>query len=183
MSRSSEHVKKWRQVTKERIIKSMGGKCGICGYDKCTASLSLHHINPKEKEMSFGAIRGNPIAWKHIVVELRKCILLCNNCHGEVHYGKTKIPDDYKRFDESYVKYDIDKSKLEISTCPVCGKDVIKPLITCSRECASKRAGKIKWDEYDLQKMYNEFSIKRMAEIIGCSDVAVHKRLKKLNLK
>ena len=60
---SAEAVKKWRRETKKRMIDSMGGECQLCGYNKCQEALELHHINPDEKELSFGAIRANPKAW------------------------------------------------------------------------------------------------------------------------
>ena len=83
---SSEKVKKWRHETKKRIIESMGGKCQICGYNKCDSALDLHHINPEEKEISLASIRANPKSWSLIVAELRKCVLICANCHREEHH-------------------------------------------------------------------------------------------------
>jgi len=85
MSSRSEAVKKWRRNTKERIITAMGGKCACCGYNKCHDAMDLHHLNPNEKEFSFAAIRANPKNWDSIVQELRKCVLLCNRCHREIH--------------------------------------------------------------------------------------------------
>jgi hypothetical protein len=89
MSKNSEAVKKWRHKCKLRIVESMGGKCQCCGYDKCTQALDLHHLDPTEKEMGLGGIRANPKSWESIVQELRKCVLLCNRCHQEVHAGVT----------------------------------------------------------------------------------------------
>ena len=105
MSKNSDAVKRWRKNTKRRIIESMGGKCQICGYDNCDSALALHHIDPNEKEISFGAIRANPKNWLSIVEELRKCILLCHNCHSEIHANVTKLPEQYTIFDENYIEY------------------------------------------------------------------------------
>jgi 5-methylcytosine-specific restriction endonuclease McrA len=105
MSKSSEAVKRWRKNTKRRIVESMGGCCVICGYDEHDEALELHHINPNEKEFGLGAIRGSPKAWTTIVKELRKCVLLCSNCHAVVEAGKLQLPDNPTRFDESYVEY------------------------------------------------------------------------------
>jgi hypothetical protein len=102
---SAEKVKNWRDSTKHRIVKAFDDKCGICGYDKCNNSLTLHHINPETKEFSFNRIRANPKSWKKIVNELRKCVMLCANCHNEIHAGMIKVPENIKRFDESYVDY------------------------------------------------------------------------------
>ncbi len=62
MSKSSEKVKRWRKATKQRIIDSFGGKCGICGYEKCPDALALHHLNPLEKEFGLGGVRANIVS-------------------------------------------------------------------------------------------------------------------------
>ena len=87
MNSKSEHVKKWRRVTKNRMVESMGGKCQCCGYNKCSDALEFHHIDSNGKEMALGASRASPKAWIKIVEELRKCILVCSNCHKEIHYN------------------------------------------------------------------------------------------------
>jgi 5-methylcytosine-specific restriction endonuclease McrA len=100
----SEKVKRWRKNTKRRIIAAMGGSCRHCGYDKCDEALECHHIDPTEKEFGFGAMRANPKSWERIVVELRKCVLLCANCHREVHAGL--IPDNFvSSFNEEWIDY------------------------------------------------------------------------------
>lgn len=52
--------------------------CAMCGYNKYAGSLDYHHIDPDSKEME---IRYT----KNYADELSKCILLCSNCHREVH--------------------------------------------------------------------------------------------------
>lgn len=97
----------------------MGAKCECCGYNRCQNALDLHHINPDEKDFEWGVIRANPIAWKRIVPELRKCILVCSNCHREIHAGIRTIPKNFKGFDESWLDY---KSKEKLA-----GKAGIEP--------------------------------------------------------
>lgn len=102
-----EGVKRWRKRSKQRIIDSMGGKCQICSYHKSTRALVLHHFDPSKKELSFGAIRANPRSWDKIVVELRKCVLLCSNCHLELHDNECELPAVYSSFNEDFAKYKI----------------------------------------------------------------------------
>ena len=135
MSKSSEAVKRWRTATKQRIVDALGGQCCVCGYSRCLHSLAPHHLDPSEKEFSFGAIRGNPISWTRIVEELRKCILLCNNCHGEFHAGLIELPLDAPRFNESYTAY---KLESVMDVCWVCGGQKLQGNKTCSRKCARK---------------------------------------------
>jgi len=100
MSKQSENVINWRKRTKQKIVQSMGGCCQICGYFKCDAALELHHIDPTKKELSFSSIRANPKSAEAIKVELIKCILLCSNCHKEIHNGLISIPENYVQFNE-----------------------------------------------------------------------------------
>ncbi len=69
--------------------KKLGG-CKICGYNKCIGCLDFHHKN-NDKKVSPSALRNyNP---KFAIKELKKCILLCKNCHYEIHYN-TKIEEN-----------------------------------------------------------------------------------------
>ena len=61
-----------------------GGKCTQCGYDRCLDALEFHHIDPLEKEFHLGERRG--ISIDLLRKELDKCILVCRNCHTEIHY-------------------------------------------------------------------------------------------------
>lgn len=72
------------QKTKLKAVEYKGGKCLICGYNKCVNALTFHHINPEEK--SFG-ISGGTRSFEKLKPELDKCVLLCHNCHAEVHAG------------------------------------------------------------------------------------------------
>ncbi len=180
---NSEQVKSWRQRTKQRIIDAMGKECQCCGYNNCNAALELHHVDPKEKEISFGKIMAHPSAWKKIVVELRKCVLLCSNCHREVHNNGRQIPEDVKKFDESYENYE---PPIELnSRCPICGKLKSENRKTCSYKCAQSLMGTIKWDDDLLKKMYQDenISINKIAEHFNCSNGSVYKRLKKINIR
>jgi 5-methylcytosine-specific restriction endonuclease McrA len=91
-------VKKFRVNRKQKMVDAMGKKCQICGYDKTINALEFHHINPSEKEFSFGEIRASPSRWDIVAGELKKCILLCSNCHQEVHAGITQLPAVYATF-------------------------------------------------------------------------------------
>lgn len=188
MTESSKRVIDWRKRTKERIVQAFGGKCGICEYDKCQEALELHHLNPDEKEFSIGSIRAWPKTWASIVVELRKCVLLCCRCHREFHSGLVKIPKGIRRFDEKFADYKtlerLDRLSKNRKSCPVCGEDMFNKSKTCSLKCAAKLATKYEWERFDLNDMFlvKGMSMESIARKVGCSGAAVKKRLKKENL-
>jgi hypothetical protein len=67
--------------------------------------LALHHLDPSQKDLSLSAIRANPKNWETIVKELRKCVLVCHNCHSEIHAGVREVVNNAARFDEKYLDY------------------------------------------------------------------------------
>jgi predicted HNH restriction endonuclease len=79
-----------RRKLRDKAIEYGGGKCQICGYRRCSRSLSFHHKDPAQKDFGLSA-RGLTRSWEKIKTELDKCVLLCANCHMEVHEGITKI--------------------------------------------------------------------------------------------
>jgi hypothetical protein len=158
MSKSSEKVKLWRKATKRRMIEAMGGKCQCCGYNKCDETLDFHHINPEEKEMHLGSIRASPRKWNMIARELRKCVLVCRNCHGELHYGVRKLPEVYVKFNEEYAEHK-----------PVCSLD-------------RARHTKVDWSKIDLREMAKTKTVSEIAAELDVVNFTVRKRLKKDNI-
>jgi hypothetical protein len=184
MSKQSEKVKIWRKRCKERIITAMGGKCCVCGYNRCQSALALHHLDPAQKDIGLGAIRANPKSWITIVKELRKCILVCHVCHSEIHEGIIQIPIGAPKFDESFVDYKKLESDEDILTpCPVCNKPKPAHLKNCSYECSARSKYRVDWDNIDLQEELKTKSIVKLSEELGCSDATIHKRMKKIGLK
>lgn len=84
----SEAVISWRKRTKLRLIEHKGGKCEICGYNKCPSALHFHHLNSDEKD--FG-ISGKSLSLEKLKSEVDKCIMVCSNCHAEIHEGIVKL--------------------------------------------------------------------------------------------
>lgn len=70
------------QKTKLKAVEYKGGKCIVCGYNKSIRALQFHHLDPSQKD--FG-ISGSTKSFEKLKSELDKCVLLCSNCHAEVH--------------------------------------------------------------------------------------------------
>ncbi len=84
-------VVKRRKLLMTKSIEYKGGVCVICGYKKSSRALNFHHIDPSKKSFGISA-RGVTRAWIKVQKELDKCVLLCANCHAEVHDGVTQLP-------------------------------------------------------------------------------------------
>lgn len=74
---------KRKLIVKQRCVEALGGKCSACGYSKCLQALCFHHTDPSTK--NFGISGNHSRKWEIIEEELQKCILLCSNCHLELH--------------------------------------------------------------------------------------------------
>jgi DNA-binding CsgD family transcriptional regulator len=84
----SQAVIEWRRRTKLKLVEYKGGKCQLCDYNKSLSALHFHHLDPNEKDFS---ISGKSLSFEKLKTEVDKCILVCSNCHSEIHEGITKI--------------------------------------------------------------------------------------------
>ena len=86
----STAVLKRRRKIKEIIVCEAGGRCVLCGYDRCLTALHFHHRDASEK--SFGIARGGEArSIARARAEAAKCVLLCSNCHAEVESGVASL--------------------------------------------------------------------------------------------
>ena len=72
-----------RRAIKNALIEYKGGKCERCGYHKCMRALEFHHLDPNEKD--FGVSKNLCKTMNTLKSEVDKCILVCSNCHAEIH--------------------------------------------------------------------------------------------------
>lgn len=75
---------------KDLVLSRKKYGCSICGYSKCMAALEFHHINPSEKSFAISKAHSG-YSLDEILKELEKCILVCSNCHKEIHAGIIKL--------------------------------------------------------------------------------------------
>jgi len=86
----SDYVSDWRKRAKIKLLEYKGGKCLECGYKKSTRALEFHHIDPNKKDFQ---ISGISISYERLKNETDKCILVCSNCHCEIHDGLLNIEE------------------------------------------------------------------------------------------
>lgn len=70
----------------ERIARFYGKyECQVCGYNKCRAAIEFHHIEESKKDFEISKMRHYSEA--SLFAELEKCMIVCANCHREIHHG------------------------------------------------------------------------------------------------
>ena len=99
----SDNLFGWRRITKTRMVAAFGKKCCICKKEYPQEIFEFHHLDPDDKLFGIGSIKS--ISWDRLVVELRKCVMVCANCHRLVEYGHVTIPKKITRFNESFTQW------------------------------------------------------------------------------
>ncbi len=82
-----------KRMTRNRnFIKDykMKRSCEICGYKKNPKILEFHHKDPKDKNKGINILMKGLKNLDIIVNEIEKCVLLCPNCHAELHSQEVK---------------------------------------------------------------------------------------------
>lgn len=206
MSKGSTAVLSYRKRIKERAIAYKGGGCLVCGYKKCVRSLVFHHVDPHKKERGMGT--GNTVAWDRLVIELEKCVLLCANCHGEVHEGlldltshlfKNPTPEEGKKLLEEAEIPELRPTKPKLPPllgqkewvepeswaqshkCLDCQTPIFKTSSRC-KPCSNRtrvKKSKIEWPSNEnLIALVKKTNFVVAGKTLGVSDNAIRKRLR-----
>lgn len=189
MVNKSIFVKNHRKRRKELLVKLLGGSCSICKYDKCMSALEFHHVDPNQKEFSIGAARANPKSLESLINELNKCILVCSNCHKEIHARLVKQSllnsiieaRNLIKF-ESYIYLDkyIESKKKKAYYCLDCKSTVWRKSTRCPK-CHSSSRETNDWNSESLQKdLLSEISAVKLGKKYNVSDKTIGKWRKRL---
>lgn len=82
----SEAVIRRRKKSRTELLNLYGNACYLCGYNKCQAALQFHHIDTKSKLFALSH-KGLTRNFNALQKEAEKCILVCSNCHAEIHFN------------------------------------------------------------------------------------------------
>jgi hypothetical protein len=84
---------KYRERSKrylDRAYAIVGEACWRCGYGRGSKGrrlLDFHHVHREEKAFSLDCRHVVNLAWNRVLAEMKKCVLLCANCHRECEAG------------------------------------------------------------------------------------------------
>jgi len=78
----SNNVISWRKRSKIKLVEYKGGCCQVCNYKKSIGALEFHHIVPSEKDFT---VSSKSYSFDRLKKEVDKCVLVCSNCHIEIH--------------------------------------------------------------------------------------------------
>ena len=174
MKNPNDYAKqKERALTRKlELIAMRGGKCEICGYDKNIAALDFHHKDPSTKKFQLDSRHLSNTTTEDIIEESKKCILVCSNCHRELHnpqMDKSNIPTLLEEMTSKHSSVEHKKAK---HFCEYCGKEM--PYTTgkrfCSKECRDAASVEGYPTVEELEVKYREFGTwEKVAEHFGYS--------------
>ena len=166
---------------KTHLINLRGGSCEICGYNKNLSALEFHHIDrtTKESQLDSRTLSNSSMEW--IMSEFEKCMVLCANCHRELHSPDLMI----EIVNEKINKFDLDKNdkwiklaELKKYTCSDCGCEISKWGNKC-KECTYKSRRKVDRPEKSIIfEMVTNEGYSTVAKKFGVTDNTVRKWLK-----
>lgn len=169
-------VKNYRLNRKKDMVYVMGDKCQICGYNKCQAALEFHHINPEEKEFTFNSAMN--YSWALVRKELQKCILVCSNCHREIHSNLINKPLSSSFIEERAKEIDnkIDLLKHgQTYYCKECGAIISTKSEFCPQCAAIKRRVVERPDRETLKNDIRNLPMVQVGYKYRVSDNAIRK--------
>lgn len=122
--RKHERLLELQQWYKEQKINKPCEVCGRICVENNIESFSFHHINPKDKKYSIARMINNTMNKDTIIKEMKKCIIVCENCHRHIHYMPLKEKLEFNNNVEKAIfirkKWYVERMKNE--KCEVCGE-------------------------------------------------------------
>ena len=84
-----------RRLIKKKAVEYKGNQCYCCHKSYPFVVYDFHHLNPKEKDFGLGD-KTSTVKWDKVQAEIDKCILVCANCHRQIHSGDIIIDQQQK---------------------------------------------------------------------------------------
>lgn len=176
---SIEYQKNRALKRKVYLINLRGGKCEKCPYDKNIAALEFHHLNPQEKDNNLDSRHLSNRSMEWIMKEFEKCIVLCSNCHKEIHHPELTMEKSIEKLkkinDEKILKFQTGKPK-----CLDCETEINYTYKRC-KNCNDihKRKVKNRPSITEIEELRNKFSLDEIASKYNVSRRTIGRWLSK----
>ena len=89
--RQAEIIRTKKKLEKIKTIKANSNGCLICG-EKEICCLQFHHLDSNDKVNNISTLVGTDYGWRRILDEIKKCVIVCANCHFKLHKGLVTLP-------------------------------------------------------------------------------------------
>ena len=148
-----------QRALKKKAVDYKGGRCQLCGYNKYLGSLEFHHLDPKQKD--FTVSKFKKYSFEYLKAELDKCILVCSNCHREIH----------GQLHPEVAEWIPSKSAVSEDTC-------------LDSYQQPKRKSKIDWpSDEELKNLVWKYPRSHLSKVFKVSDVAISRYLKRRGIE
>ena len=183
MSKNSQKVINHREKRRKELRDLFDSKCCLCGFDEVQAALEFHHVVPEEKSFGIFSSKASTYSLERQIEEVRKCILVCANCHRGIHNNIYEIPINWKNFlNKDKVNALLEQKQPIKNFCVDCGKEVYNRSLRCL-DCSRKQRRKTERPLKDKLKMLiRTKSFNELGRKYGVSSNTVKKWCKQYSL-
>lgn len=178
---NSQTVMSYIKRRKSNLIKLFDSKCCICGFNAFQEALEFHHVDPSTKEFGLSASSAMTKSLDKQIIEAKKCVLVCSNCHRGIHAGYIQIPENW----QSLFREDIEKQlldEIEITKhgqknyCIRCGKEILSSKAKYCPECKHFMDRVVERpSREELKQLIRTKKFTEIAASYGVSDNAIRK--------
>lgn len=187
LSKNSEYVVNCVKRRKENLKRVFHSKCCLCGFSSFSEALEFHHVNPKEKSFGICASNATTKSLEKQLKEMRKCILVCANCHRGIHYGYLTIPKNWKDYYDEDIAKELLENLRKATTkteyfCQRCGKKIASNARYCV-ECGKFVQRKVERPtREELKDLIRRTPFTHIGKMYQVTDNTIRKWCKSYNL-
>ncbi len=173
---NSEVVCNFIKRRKKDLRSVFHSKCCLCNFSEVQEALEFHHVHPEEKSFAICSSNTTTKALRAQLEEMKKCILVCANCHRGIHYGIYQVPENWKDFYDNEIAQSLLKNLEKKKTyCKNCGKEITNGAEYC-KDCIILVSRTVERPSREILKNeIRNFSFVSLGKKYGVTDNAIRK--------